>query len=160
MNAEPQKEHIWLNRLVGEWTYEIEACMKPGEPPQKLTGSETVRSIGGLWIVAEGRGEMPGGGLATTILTIGFDPAAKRYIGSWVGSMMTHLWIYEGTLDADEKVLSLNCEGPTFDGSGGTTKYKDVHTMISATERTLTGNILDKDGKWNAMMTCTYRRVR
>lgn len=92
MNAEPQKEHAWLHRMVGEWTYEIEACMKPGEPPQKLKGNEIVRSIGGIWIVAEGRGEMPGGGIATTILTVGFDPAAKKFVGSWIGSMMSHLW--------------------------------------------------------------------
>jgi hypothetical protein len=159
MNAEPQKEHAWLHRMVGEWTYEIEACMQPGEPPQKFKGRETVRSIGGIWIVAEGQGEM-GGGVATTILTVGFDPASKKFVGSWIGSMMTYLWSYEGTLDAAERVLTLDCEGPIFDGSGGMTKYKDVHTLISDNERTLTGNFLDKEGKWNEMMTCTYHRVR
>lgn len=160
MKTEPQKEHLWLHRLVGDWTYEIEACMKPGEPPQKLKGSETVRSVGGIWIVCEGQGEMPGGGMATTILTVGFDPAAKKFVGSWIGSMMTYLWHYEGTLDAAERVLTLNCEGPIFDGTGGTTKYKDVHTIISDNERTLAGNFLDREGNWNEMMTCTFRRAR
>ena len=159
MHAEPQKEHTWLHRMVGEWTYEVEASMQPGEPPQKFKGRETVRSIGGIWIVAEGQGEM-GGGEATTILTVGFDPASKKFVGSWIGSMMSYLWHYEGTLDAAERVLTLNCEGPIFDGSGGMTKYKDVHTLISDNERTLAGNFLDKEGKWNEMMTCTYHRVR
>ncbi|HWR84178.1 MAG TPA: DUF1579 domain-containing protein [Candidatus Deferrimicrobium sp.] len=160
MKVEPQNEHAWLHRLIGDWTYEVKACMKPGEPPQKFTGTESVRSVGGIWIVAEGQGEMPGGGMATTILTLGFDPKSGRFVGSWVGSMMTHLWVYEGTLDAAAKVLTLACEGPAFDGEETTTKYKDVHTLISDNERTLSGNCLGKDGKWSEMMTCTYRRAR
>ena len=59
MKTEPQKEHQWLQKLVGEWTYEGEATMEPGEPPAKMTGTESVRSLGGLWILAEGQGEMP-----------------------------------------------------------------------------------------------------
>lgn len=160
MNVEPQKEHAWLHRMIGEWTYEIAACMKPGEPPVKLTGTETVRSVGGIWIVAEGQGEMPGGGIAKTILTVGYNPDVKRFVGTWIGSMMNHLWIYEGTVDATEKVLTLNCEGPLCDGTGGTTKYKDIHTLISDDLRTLSGNILLKDGNWMEMMTSTFRRAR
>ena len=48
MPAQPQKEHQWLQKLVGEWTYEIEATMEPDQPPVKSTGTETVRSLGGL----------------------------------------------------------------------------------------------------------------
>ena len=32
MKTEPQKEHEWLQRLVGEWTYESECSMEPGKP--------------------------------------------------------------------------------------------------------------------------------
>jgi hypothetical protein len=65
MNTEPQKEHQWLQKLVGEWTYETEAMMSPDQPPERATGTESVRSIGGLWVVGEGQGEMPCGGAAT-----------------------------------------------------------------------------------------------
>ena len=64
MKTEPQKEHAWLQQLVGEWTFEVEATMEPGKPPEHFRGTERVRSLGGLWIVAEGEGEMPGGGTA------------------------------------------------------------------------------------------------
>jgi hypothetical protein len=40
MKTEPQKEHQWLQRLVGEWTYESECSMEPGKPPEKFEGSE------------------------------------------------------------------------------------------------------------------------
>ena len=43
MNAEPQKEHQWLQRLVGEWTYENEATMSPDQPAEVCRGTENVR---------------------------------------------------------------------------------------------------------------------
>ena len=40
--------------------------------------------------------------------------------------MMTHLWVYDGALDAAGKVLTLDAEGPSFTGDGTTAKYQDV----------------------------------
>ena len=57
MKAEPQKEHEWLHKLIGEWTYESEAAMGPDQPVEKVTGSESVRWLGGVWIIAEGEGD-------------------------------------------------------------------------------------------------------
>src|SRR5687768_1217309 len=84
MNAKPEKQHKWLQKFVGDWTFETEA--QPGHPGTK--GTERVRSIGGLWIVAEGQGPMPSGEPATTIMTIGYDTQKKRYVGTFIGSMM------------------------------------------------------------------------
>ena len=158
MKVEPQKEHEWLQKLVGEWTYESECSVEPGKPPERFSGSETVRSLGDLWILCEGRGEMPGGGLATTLMTLGYDPKKKQYVGTWVGSMMTHLWIYEGSLDAEEKVLTLSAEGPNCMDEGKTAKYRDVIEIKSPDHRVLTPHMLGDDGEWRPLMTATYRR--
>ncbi len=160
MMAEPQKEHQWLQKLVGDWTLEAEATMAPGEPPAKTTGTESVRSIGGLWIVAEGEGEMPGGGAGTSIMTLGYDPQKERYIGTWIGSMMTHLWLYEGSLDADERRLTLDSEGPGMSGDGTLARYQDVIEIKSDDHRVLTSHVLGEDGKWQSFMTVHYRRKR
>ena len=159
MKVEPQKEHQWLQQFVGEWTYENEATMAPGQPPMKSTGTESVRSLGGLWVAGEGRWEMPDGGMATTVITLGYDPAKKRFVGTFIGSMMTHLWLYEGELDAAEKVLSLDAEGPSFSGDGKMAKYRDVIELKSATHRVLSSYLLGEDGKWIPFMTAHYRRV-
>src|SRR5262245_46277943 len=98
MQVEPQQEHQWLHQLLGDWIFETEATMEPGKPPEKFTGSESVRSLGGVWVLCEGRGEMPGGGGGTTIMTLGYDPARQRFVGTFIGSMMTHMWVYEGEL--------------------------------------------------------------
>ena len=158
MKVEPQKEHEWLQKLVGEWTYESECSIESGKPPEKFSGSETVRSLGGLWILCEGRGEMPGGGLATTLMTLGYDPKKKHYVGTWVGSMMTYLWIYEGSLDAEEKILTLSAEGPNCMDEGKTAKYRDVIEIKSPDHRVLTPHMLGDDGEWRPLMTVNYRR--
>jgi hypothetical protein len=165
--AQPQKEHQWLQKLVGEWTFENEAMMGPDQPPLKSTGTETVRclghgesrSLGGLWFLAEGQGEMPcSGEPATTLMTLGYDPQKQRYVGTWIGSMMTYLWIYDGELDASETVLTLHNEEPSMSGGDKMTKYKDVIEFKSDDHRVLTSHVLTDDGQWEQFMTAHYRR--
>lgn len=160
MFAQPQKEHEWLNKLVGDWIYESECSMGPGQPPARSMGTEKVRSLGGLWAVCEGQGEMPGGGVGLTIMTLGYDPLRKRYIGTFIGSMMTHLWVYEGQLDRTGKILTLDTEGPSCTAEGQMTKYKDVIEFKSDDQRVLSSNMLGDDGQWHAFMTATYRRKK
>jgi Protein of unknown function (DUF1579) len=158
MKTEPQKEHQWLTKLVGEWTYEIEVMMEQDHPPEKAMGTESVRTLNGLWIVAEGQGNMPECGAATTIMTLGYDPQTKRYVGTWIGSMMTHLWVYDGELDTAEKVLTLDSEGPAMSGEGKMAKYRDAIAFKSDDYRVLTSHVLGDDGKWQEFMTAHYRR--
>jgi hypothetical protein len=160
MNTEPQKEHKWLQQLLGDWTYESEMEMGPGQPPEKCPGTESVRALGELWVVCEGRGKMPDGGPAIMLMTLGYDPAKKAFIGSWAGSMMTHMWIYRGALDAAQKVLTLDTEGPSFAGDGKMARYQDLITIKSDDERELSSRVLQDDGSWKHFMTATYRRTK
>jgi Protein of unknown function (DUF1579) len=157
MKAEPQQEHHWLDRLVGEWTYEGEASMGPDQPPAKNRGVEVVRSLGGLWTIGEGEGEMPEGGTARTVMTLGYDPKAGRFVGTFIASMITHLWIYSGSLDESGKVLALDAEGPSFTGEG-TAKYRDSIEFLDDDHRVLTSHALGEDGRWHLFMTAHYRR--
>ncbi|HEY9664244.1 MAG TPA: DUF1579 domain-containing protein [Allocoleopsis sp.] len=158
MPAQPQKEHQWLQKLVGEWTYEIEPMMGSDQPNEKSTGTETVRSLGELWILAEGQGEMPCGGSATTLMTLGYNPQKQRYVGTWVGSMMTHLWVYDGELDASETVLTLYNEGPAMSGEDKIARYKDVIEFKRNDHRVMTSHMLREDGQWQQFMTAHYWR--
>lgn len=157
---QPQQQHQWLENLIGEWTYENECSMGPDQPPGKFTGTESVRSIDGLWVVCEGRGEMPDGGAATTIMTLGYDPVKKRFVGTFIGSMMTYMWVYDGALDAAGKVLTLDTEGPSFTDTAKMMKYQDIIEIKSDGHRTLSSQTLGDDGKWTRFMTAHYRRVK
>jgi hypothetical protein len=153
-------EHRWLQKFVGEWTYESEMAMGPDQPVMKCQGGESVRSLGGLWILGEGQGEMPGGGTAATLLTLGYDPEKKRFVGTWIGSMMANLWVYDGALDAAGKVLTLDCEGPSMAGDGSLAKYQDIVEFKDDDHRVLTSQVLGADGTWTRMMTAQYRRTK
>jgi hypothetical protein len=159
MPPEPQRQHQWLTRLVGKWTFETECKMGADQPPMKFGGSEVVRSLGGLWMLAEGETEMPGGGTGQTIMTLGYDPQSERFVGTFIGSMMTHLWPYNGTLDAHEKVLTLDSEGPNFTGTG-MASYQDIITLLSDDHRTLSSQYRTEDGQWHHFMMGHYRRQK
>jgi hypothetical protein len=154
----PQREHQWLQQLVGEWTWDNECIMGPDQPPMKSSGTDSVRSLGGLWVISDWDSEMPDGGKAHCIMTLGFDPAKQRFVGTFIGSMMTYLWNYDGSLDEANKVLTLNAEGPNFAGDGKMAQYQDIIEIKSANERTLSSQVLGEDGKWTRFMTATYRR--
>ena len=139
---------------------EAEADMGPEQPAAKSRGSERVCSLGGLWTLGEGEGEMPGGGVGYSLMTLGFDPQRKRFVGTWVGSMMTHLWVYDGWLDEAGRVLTLEAEGPGMSGDGAMAKYRDVITFHSDDHRTLTSHVLGDDGQWTQFLTAHYRRTK
>jgi len=131
MQSEPQKEHAWFKQLVGRWTMEGEAMMGPDQPPMRSKGVETVSMLGDLWMVADGEAEMPGGQKGKMTMTLGYDPRKKRYVGTWVGSMMDLLFVYDGKMDAAKKVLTLSTEGPSFANPKKMAKFQDIITIKS-----------------------------
>ena len=158
MDARPQKEHEWLQKLVGEWASEMSCKMGPDQPEFTTKGSESVRALGGFWTVGDGSGDTPDGKPCSTVMTLGFDPAKGRFVGTFVASVMPMIWHYEGTLDEAGKVLTLDTEGPSMSGDGRTAKYRDVVTMVSPDHRMLTSRVLGADGNWTEFMTAHYRR--
>ena len=160
MQTKPQKQHKWLQKLVGNWKYEGEAEMAPGQSKVKWKGRESVRPVGKLWVVAEGEGEMPGAGMCTMQMTLGYDARKKGYVGTWFGSMMDMLWLYEGKLDRTGKVMTLSASGPSMVAEGKTAKYRDVITLVNKNHRTLTSFMQGKGGKWTKFMTAHYRRTK
>ena len=90
---------------------------------------------------------------------VGYDPQAKRFVGSFVASCMTNLWIYNGSLDDAGKVLTLDAEGPNFTGDG-LAKYQDIIEFVSDDHRTLSSQVLGDDGQWQPFMKAHYRRKR
>lgn len=159
-SARPQKEHEFLQRMVGEWIMTSSsghAQYDPDDPEQAFR--ETVRSVGGLWIVGEGHGRMPDGTPMTAVITVGYDADAGHFTGTWIGSMMTRLWIYKGWLEADGRTLTLEAEGPDMDGSGAMATYHDVLTLHDDNHRSFSGSTRQPDGSFKKFMSSEFRRV-
>jgi hypothetical protein len=156
--AKPLPEHEWLQQMVGEWAYEGEAFMGPDKPAEKLSGTESVRSIGGLFVIAEMRGKTPGGSPCTMVATLGYDADQKRYVGTWLGSMMTRLWVYECSRDGD--TLHLDSDGPSWEDPAKTARYRDAVEIKSRDERSFWSAIRQPDGSWQRFMSMRFRRVK
>jgi hypothetical protein len=153
------REHEWLGRMVGDWTWEMEAEGPPDQPPIRDSGTESVRSLQGAWILCEGGGTSPDGAAEASIMTLGYDPDAARFRGTFISAMMAHLWIYEGSLDAAGQVLTLETEGPSYTGESGMARYRDTIELRGDSERVQTSSYQGADGGWHQFMTTSYRRV-
>jgi uncharacterized protein YndB with AHSA1/START domain len=162
MAAPLAPEHGWLHRLLGEWSYAIECMPPPGQDgPMRASGVERVRSLGGYWVIGEAEGTAPGGGdgVFRSVITMGFDPDTRRFKGSWAGSMMPHMFLYDGALDAEGRVLTLDAEGPSFTGEG-TARYRDIVELRGEDHRLLISEVQGQDGGWTRIMTGEFRRLR
>lgn len=148
----PTKEHAWLQKFVGNWSTESSIHMEPGKPPLKTQATETVKSLGGFWIVSEGKGEMMGQPVLYN-LTLGYDADTKTYTGTWVDSMNGYLWKYSGSVDASGNKLTLESEGPCPMEPGKMFKFKEVTEFKSDSERTFTSSMQGSDGKWTTLVT-------
>ncbi len=138
-------DHAWLAQLAGEWVADGEG----------LQARETARCLEGRWLVIEGEGPAEEG-THRYVFTIGFDDAKGRYVGSFVSSMMSSLWVYEGWREGD--TLTLESLGPRFDGEPGTAIYRDTITLDGAS-RTLVSTVETPDGGWHEFMRATSTRV-
>lgn len=152
----PQKEHQWLQKFVGEWETETEISL-PGQEPMKVAGVETVRGLGGFWIVSDLKCDMMGQPM-NGVMTVGYDPQSGQYVGTWIDSMGSHLWKYEGSVDESGKKLVLESEGPCPMHGGKMTKMRDVVEFQGDDARTLTSFAQGEDGKWEPMMKMTARK--
>ncbi len=147
----PQPEHLALERLVGTW-----------DAKSSMTGPdgrwiETCRSLDGMWYIAEGEGDVPGG-KARTVMTLGYDPAKRRYVGSWIGTMMGMLWTYDGEMSRDGNTLNLYATGPDFEVEGRTVEYREQIVFQDDDNRLFTSATRQDDGSWKTFQDIQYTR--
>ncbi len=158
MATRPLAEHEWLTKLAGEWNTESEMTMPDGSKATSK-GTESVRSLGGLWAFGHGKTQMPGGAPMEYYTALGYDVSFKEYRGCWLASVSSHLWKQTGKLSADGRVMTLDCVGPHMEKDGETANYRDVIEIVDANHRTLTSFGQEANGEWQQFMKVVYTRV-
>jgi hypothetical protein len=155
----PQKEHELLERFVGDWHTESEMTMGPDQPSMKCKGQIHAATLGKMWLVANVENNVMGTKM-NAVLTLGYDPDKKKYVGTWIDSMVNHLWHYNGWLEDDGKTLILEAEGPNMmqPGTGKTAKFRDVYIFKSPDQMETKALMQQEDGKWITMATGTSQR--
>jgi hypothetical protein len=152
----PGPEHEVLMKDVGTWDATVEMFAAPGAPASVSKGTETVSMLGGFWQVTRFKSEMMGQpfeGMGTT----GFDPAKKKYVGTWVDSMTPGLSTSEGSYDPATQTFTGMMEGPDMTGKvtrmRETVEWKDPDTRVFTMYAPKAA-----DGKEPVAMRITYKR--
>ena len=156
----PEKEHEWLKKFEGEWKTISKGKAGPDQPAMEITGKISSRMIGKLWVINEMNADF-GGARMHGIQTVGYDPAKKKYVGTWVDSMMNHMWKYEGTVDESGNKLNLDARGPAAmspDGKPGL--YRDSYEFKTPDLIIVTSSAQNEDGEWVPFMTGEATRVK
>lgn len=149
----PTDHHKQLQTLVGEWVGTIKSHA-PGMPSEPMAASETVEAFGPFWIQSRFKCDFMGmtyegmGG-------VGYDPATKKYKGTWMDTMAPHLSIMEGTKDPKTGVLTMNWKSP--DPATGK-MVSNRSEMKHEGDSYVTEFFVEKDGKWLKNMTIDMKR--
>jgi hypothetical protein len=155
MQSEQTDQHRWLMQMVGSWTYES-SCAGPDGESMSMRGVERVRALGDLWVVCEGEGKAPDDSVFTWLMVLGFDPRKGKFVGSWTGSPMSAMFVYEGERDGAR--VPLDTTGPRMDDPTKTGRYQDEVEIVSADERYMRSRMQGDDGKWVEFMEARYTR--
>lgn len=129
----PGPEHKLLEMDAGTWDATVEMFM-PGAPPMVSQGTEvSTMGCGGLCLITDFKSVMAGApfhghGTAT------WDPAKKKFVGTWTDSMSAGISVSESSYDAATKTATGWMEGPDMTGKVVKTKsvveYKDPNTRV------------------------------
>lgn len=156
--GEPARDHEWLKQLVGEWDVQFKMYMQPDQPPMEAAGTDSVRTLGDQWIIAETKTTMMGVPY-NGILTLGYSPLKEHFIGTWIDSFGGCLWVYKGTLNDAGDTLTLETEGPSLlEGPAKTARYKEVIQITGKDTRTFNSTMETPDGTWMKVVTIEHRR--
>lgn len=152
----PGKQHEVLKQFEGTWDAVAKFAMEPGKPMTESKGVETsVVGLGGFWLSYEYTGEMMGAPYIGRG-TLGFDQKKQKYVGTWIDSMKSGLFISEGTGDANGRI-TLIAQG-YCDAAGKSIVMKQVLEFKDKDTRSITFLSPNPDGKEELTGTIEYKR--
>ncbi|MFO0950782.1 MAG: DUF1579 domain-containing protein [Isosphaeraceae bacterium] len=154
----PTKEHQLLETEVGDWDGEVTMWLDPKAPPVKAKATESNTMMpGGIWLLSSYSSEFAGSpfhgrGQFT------YDPVKKKYVGTWIDSMVTTPMLMEGSYDPSKKTLTYEGESP--DPSGKMVKTRTATTHHDDGSRTMTLWMKSDEAgpDWVKWMEVRYRK--
>lgn len=156
--AAPGEQHKLLAKLAGSWVTKTRGFMEPGKPPVESVGTcRQEMVLDGHYLQQTYTGDMMGDTF-TGVNVIGFDSYSGKYVSTWIDSMSTAIYYFEGTASPDGRTITQKCSytdplrGPALWRS--VTKIVDDDTLEYEMYITLRGK---KEAK-EMEMTVTRKR--
>lgn len=153
----PGPEHKLFQADAGTWDATVEMFGAPGAAPMVSRGVETNSvGCGGLCLISDFKGEMAPGQAFHGHGTTAWDPAKKKYVGTWTDSMSAGIAMGESTYDPASKTVTGWTEGP--DMTGKVVRSKAVVHYTDADTRVFSMYQPGPDGKEVLAMKISYKR--
>jgi hypothetical protein len=105
-------EHKLLAADEGTWDAAIKSFPNGPDSEAMVSHGVEINTVvsGGLWVASTFRADF-GGMTFEGRGQFGYDPAQKKYVGTWIDSMSPSLSVLEGFYDAKTKTLTYTGEG-------------------------------------------------
>ncbi len=124
--TKPTQEHSIVTQAAGVYEGTISMWMPGVDAPMESPCTETVTAIGELWTTTHFEMEYMGMAFIGSS-SLGYDPAKKKFVGTWIDSVTPSLTLSEGVWDAEKKAIVMDYE--TFDPEvGGMVAMRSVNT--------------------------------
>jgi hypothetical protein len=121
-----------------------------------MTSRESVRAMG-PWIVSELESDGPMGHMEA-LLSLAEDASRPgAFVGTWVDTSSSYVWVYRGWLDEAGTTLTLEAEGPAFEDPSLTRLYRDATEFTDENHRVMRST-MQMDGEWVEFMRGEARR--
>ena len=155
--ATPGEGHKLLEPTIGNWNVAMSMWEKPGDPPQKSSGTaENAWMLGGRFVQGSYHSEFNGmkfEGLAYT----GYDNFKKEYVGAWMDTMGTMMMTMTGSADpAGRTITSTSAMDDILTGKKIT--VREVTRIVDANKHVFEMWGPDPSGKEFKMMEAVYTR--
>ena len=154
----PGAAHKTLAKLTGTWATKTKAWMEPDKPPTEGAGTcEQKMVLDGHYLQQKYTGEMMGSPF-TGINLLGYDNHTKKYVSTWIDSMSTGIYYFEGTASADGKTITQECSYD--DPVRGPMVWRSVTKIVNDNTVEYEMYLTPKGGKEEKMMEMTVSRKR
>ena len=152
---QPGPEHKVLADAAGTWDATVDMAMPDGSSMTSKGVQVDTVGCGGLCLITDFKGDMMGMTFEGHGVTA-WDPAKKKYVGSWVDSMSQGMATTEGTFDPATKKMESWMEARDMTGQLAKTRSIDEHP--DPDHRTMTMFMKGPDGKEAQGMKISYTR--
>ena len=152
--ARPGAPHALLTDMEGSWNTLTRSWMMPGQPPVESRGvSEQKIILGGRFLYQEFKGEAMGAPF-TGIGIIGYDNHKKKFVSTWMDSMSTGMFHFEG--DGEGKTITMTCSYD--DPVRGPMKMRTITRIEDKQAHRFEMYGIDAHGKEEKIMEITYTK--
>lgn len=153
----PGAPHRLLARMAGTWDMKGSCRMEPGGDLIEHTGiSEQRMILDGRFLQQEFRGEMMGVPF-TGIGFTGYDNHTGKYVSTWIDSMGTGIYHFEGTGSSDSSTITQTCSHD--DPVRGPVTWRNVTRLVDDNTIEFRMYTIDGSGREDEMGKMVYTRT-